>query len=179
MDMPAFLGATGDIIIALGALFMALYTFSEKFRKWIDGKLKDSDSIKNLNTKHKELEKKEQSLENNCELRSKKIDEICENLNNVIDKMDTKCDNLTKVIDKLDDKVEKDNKSTLLTLKSQIIDICSRVSRYGGITQADKQLLCELYHEYVDVWKENHYVKSEAKKVIEYASVIDDYKEVK
>ena len=151
MDMPAFLGATGDIIIALGALFMALYTFSEKFRKWIDSHLKNTDSIKNLNTKHQELENKEILLENNCELRSKKIDEIYENINNVIDKLDKKCDNITNVMDKIDDKVEKDNKSTLLTLKSQIIDICSRVSRYGGITSADKQLLCELYHEYVDV----------------------------
>ena len=86
-------------------------------------------------------------------------------------------DKLNTTIEKLNDKMEKDNRATLLTLKCQIIDICSRVSRYGGITQADKELLCELYTEYVDVWKQNHYVKSEAQKVIKSAPIINEYKD--
>ena len=151
------------VILGFGGAFASIYALSKKFRGWINNKLKDTDSIKELNKNQKTLETKETNLENTCQLRTKEIKDTLDKLNTTIDK--------------LNDKMEKDNRSTLLTLKCQIIDICSRVSRYGGITQPDKELLCELYTEYVDVWKQNHYVKSEAQKVIKSAPIINEYKE--
>lgn len=151
------------IILGLGGAFASIYALSKKFRSWINNKLKDTDSIKELNSKQKTLEGKEKNLETTCATRTKEIKDTLDKLNTTIEK--------------INDKIEKDNRSTLLTLKCQIIDICSRVSRYGGITQPDKELLCELYTEYVDVWKQNHYVKSEAQKVIKTAPIINEYKE--
>ena len=155
------LNTAGDIIVALGALFMALYTFSKKFRNWFNDKISKTESMQKLDARQTKLEKQEKDLENSCILRTQKIDKMCDQIN--------------EFVNKLEEKIDKDNKSTILSLKCQILDICSRASRYGGITAPDKQLLCELYREYVDVWKQNHYVKSEAKKVIETALIIDDY----
>ena len=162
MDLSQFFNILEGLLVTLGAGIASLYTLSKKFRKWINGKLRDTESIKELNKKQNFLENKENELENNCLLRKTEMSEMCETIN--------------RVIKKLDEFTEKDNKSTLLSLKCQILDICSRASRYGGITRPDKELLCELYHEYVDVWKQNHYVKSEADKVISNAKIIDDYK---
>ena len=150
-------------IIVIGGAFTSIYAFSKKFRSWVNNKLRSTDSFKELNDKQKTLETKEISLENACATRTKEINDTLKKLN--------------ETIDKLHEKMEKDTKSTLLTLKCQIIDICSRVSRYGGITQPDKELLCELYTEYVDVWKQNHYVKSEAQRVIQTAKIIKEYKD--
>ena len=163
MDWSKFFDIAEGVILGLGGAFASIYAVSKKFRSWINNRLKDTDSIKELNNKQKTLETKEKSLENTCAVRTKEIKDTLDKLNTTIEK--------------LNNKMEKDNRSTLLTLKCQIIDICSRVSRYGGITQADKELLCELYTEYVDVWKQNHYVKSEAQKVIKSAPIINEYKD--
>lgn len=163
MDFSQFFEILEGVLLSIGAGIAGLYTMSKKFRIWINNKLKDTDSIKDLNKKQTELEKKETALENSCALRSEKIDELY--------------NDIKKTINKIDAKLEKDKESTILTLKCQILDICSRASRYGGITKPDKELLCDLYHQYVDVWKENHYVKSEADKVIKTAKIINEYKE--
>lgn len=163
MDWSKIGDVIQSVLLGIGGAFAAIYGLSKKFRNWINNKLKDTESMKELNDKQKTLETKEENLESTCATRTKEIKDALEKLNTTIEK--------------LDNKMEKDNRSTLLTLKCQIIDICSRVSRYGGITQPDKELLCELYTEYVDVWKQNHYVKSEAQKVIKSAPIINEYKE--
>ena len=163
MDWSKFGDIIQSVLLGIGGAFAAIYSFSKKFRNWINNKLRDTDSMQELNNNQKTLETKESNFENTCVTRTKEIKDILDKLNTTIEK--------------LDNKMEKDNTATLLTLKCQIIDICSRVSRYGGITQPDKELLCELYTEYVDVWKQNHYVKSEAQKVIKNAPIINEYKE--
>lgn len=151
-----------DIIIACGAIVMGLYAFSGKFRNFINDKMKDTESIKNLENKSKKINERADKFESYCQQRSTEVKELC-----------TKVE---KMLEKLDAKVEKDKASTILTLKYEILDICSRAQRYKCITQIDKSLLCELYHEYVDIWKENHYVKSEADNVINNFPVVLEYK---
>ena len=151
-----------DIVVAAGAVMVGLYTFSKKFRTWFNDKIKDVDSIRDLENKSVKINARADKFEAHCKQRSSEITKLC--------------DKVEEMLLKLDDKVEKDKESTILTLKYEILDICSRANRYKSITQIDKELLCEWYHEYVDIWKENHYVKSEADKVIKTFPVVIEYK---
>lgn len=197
IDFAAIADTLVSIIVALGSIFAGVYGCSKKFRNWINNKLKDTDTMRSLTDRQDKDEKKIKSIETHCEQRSKEITNLCNKVEQILDKLDDKVDKLDdkvakldqtidkldekverleQTVDKLDTKVEKDKDSTILTLKYEILDICSRAIRYNGITNTDKLLLCELYHEYVDVWNENHYVKSEADKVIKTFPVIDEYK---
>ena len=165
-----------NLIVALGAIFAGVYGCSKKFRAWINEKLKSTDSIKDLDDKQSKLNQRADSFEDHCNKRSSELTQICDSIKDMLTKLDDRIDTLDTTIQKIENKVEKDKESTILTLKYEILDICSRANRYNGITNTDKLLLCELYHEYVDIWKENHYVKSEADKVIKTFNVIDEYK---
>ena len=162
MGIEEILTYFADFVAALAAILASIYSFSQKFRTWVNRKLKDPDSIKNLTKKQDELQKKHEELQGYYETKGKEFE-------NMFTKMD-------RVIDKIDKKLDKDADSAILTLKCEILDICNRANRYKGITASDKSLLCELYHQYVDVWKENHYVKSEADKVIKNFPILDEYK---
>jgi uncharacterized protein YoxC len=178
------------IILSLGAIFTAIYGTSKKFRAWINSKLKDTDTVKTIQQKCNEIEKKENKLKKEFDTKSSelstlciRVEKLCSTIEQQTDKIEQQIKTINKqikkdeeVINKVDDKLEKDNSSTILTLKYEIQDICSRAKRYGVITSVDKQLLCELYHEYVDIWHENHYIKSEALKIIENFGVVDEYK---
>lgn len=205
INFGQFADSIVNLIVALGALFAGVYGCSKKFRVWINTRLKDTDSIKDLDSKHKKLNERANSFEQHCNRRSNELTSVCNNIEDMltkldgrIDKLDTKIDQLDTRInnfddridkldkkiasldnttEKLDKKVEKDKESTILTLKYEILDICRRAKKYGCIVTSDKLLLCELYHEYVEVWHQNHYVKSEAEKVINTFDVIDEYNE--
>ena len=197
IDFAAIADTVVNLIVALGAIFAGIYGCSKKFRNWISEKLKGTDTIKSITEQQNKEAKQIKTIETHCEKRSKEIDTICQKISDMMDKLDQtidkigdKVDKLDQTVDKLDDKViklentvnkmdtkvEQDKDSTILTLKYEILDICTRATRYDCITQTDKFLLCELYHQYVDVWHENHYVKSEADKVINTFKVVDEYK---
>lgn len=193
-----------NIIVALGALFGGIYGCSKKFRNWINTKLKDTESIKDLDNKQSKLNQRADNFEQHCNQRSEALTKVCNNIQDMLQKLDNKINQLDKTavdldqkcktldnniqaldskiktldstLQKVDTKVEKDKESTILTLKYEIMDICTRANRYKGITDGDKKLLCELYYEYVDVWHENHYVKSEADKIIKTFPILDEYK---
>lgn len=139
-----------DIIASLGAMLGTLLVLSKKFRKWFGKLVKDSDEIVSL---------------------EKNIVEIKE----TIDKLNEKVETIDKDVKHIKNKLEENDQATILTLKYEILDICYRAKKYGGITKTDKEMLCELYHAYVEVWHENHYVKSEASKVIAESPTIDSY----
>ena len=160
-DISVIFNHFSDLVIALGGILGTIYAMSKKFRGWVNGKLKDTDSIKDLNKETASLREKTNTMADTCDVRSKELTNICKKMEGLINK--------------LEGKIEKDKESTILTLKYEILDICSRAERYHCITHIDKELLCELYHEYVEVWKENHYVKSEADKVINTYDVVDKY----
>lgn len=197
IDFAAIADTIVNVIVALGAIFAGIYGCSKKFRNWINDKLKDTETMRTLTDKQNKDEKKIKSIETHCEQRSQEINLLCDKISTMMDKLDQtvdkigdKVDKLDQTVDKLDDKVEKleqtvnklntkvekDKESTILTLKYEILDICTRAARYKAISKTDKLLLCELYHEYVDVWNENHYVKSEADKVINTFDVVEEYK---
>ena len=177
------------VIVALGTIFATIYASSKKFRSWINKKLKDTDTVQDLTKRQDNCDKKAKQLESHCQQRSTEIDALCNKIDTMLGKLDDKIDKLGTTVDNMEDKVnrlettvskmeqkvEKDKESTILTLKYQILDICGRADRYGCITKVDKSLLCELYHEYVEVWKQNHYVKSEADRVINSLPTVDKY----
>lgn len=139
-----------DILTSIGAILGGLLVCSKKFRNWFSKLIKDSTEIKNLT-------------------------ECIQKTNEKIDNIDKKVENITGDVKHIKDKLNQNDTTTILTLKYEILDICNRAKRYKGIVSTDKEILCELYHEYVDIWHENHYVKTEALNVIENFPIIDTY----
>lgn len=137
-------------LIAAGTICGFILTVSKKARKWLNDKISNTDVVKGIKNTNTNLVEKVESIEIN----QKKIEKELRNLKIVL---------------------EQDKATTLLTTKYEILDICNRAIRYEGIIPTDKELLCELYHQYVDVWKENHYVKSTADYVINNLPQIEKY----
>lgn len=104
-----------------------LLTCSKKFRSWFNNKIKDTDTINKID---------------------EKIDNISKDINN-IDKnnKETAAD-----VTEIKNIINKNNNSTILTLKYEILDICHRADRFKCITIADKALLSEMYDDYVNKW---------------------------
>lgn len=150
-DINAFFNILEKVLVSCGTIFAFFYSFSKKFRNWINDKIKDTESIKQL---------------------YEKIDKLSEK----VDIINKKFEKENIVVSTIDDKLKINNDTTILTVKYEILDICNRAHKYNGITEIDKKLLCELYHQYVDVWHENHYIKSTALKVIEEMPIIDKYR---
>lgn len=109
---------------------------------------------------------------------SDQLTELKESINildNKTDTLDTKLINTMKVIDDLTSKNKNEEKILLLDVKCGILNICRRANRFNGITLADKELLCELYEQYVHIWHKNHFIKSEADYVIDNLPTIEKY----
>lgn len=139
-----------DILAGAGAILGSILACSKKIRTKFSSMIRDDKSIQSLT-------------------------ESIETLNQKVDNIDNKVQNITEDVKHIKEKLEKNDTATILTLKYEILDICNRAKRYNGIVSSDKEILCELYHAYVEVWNQNHYVKSEAKKVIDTYPIIDSY----
>lgn len=139
-----------NILASLGGILGTLLVLSKKFRKYFSKLIKNSEEIVLL---------------------TKSIADLKE----IIDKLNEKVETVNKDVKHIKNKLEENDQATVLTLKYEILDICYRAKKYGGITRTDKEMLCELYHAYVEVWHENHYVKSEASKVMAESPIIDSY----
>lgn len=139
-----------DILAAAGGIFASILACSKKVRGKFSSMIRDDDSIQKM---------------------SKEIT----TLSTKIDKVDKKVEDITKDTTHIKEKSELNDIATVLTLKYEILDICNRAKKYNGIVSSDKEILCELYHNYVEIWRQNHYVKSEALNVINNFKIIDSY----
>ena len=116
-----------DILASIGAILGGLLICSRKFRIWFGKLVKDSTEIKKLTEQIKKIDEK-------------------------VDKIDKKVENITGDVKHIKDKLNQNDTATILTLKYEILDICNRAKKHNGIVSSDKETLCELYHEYVEVW---------------------------
>lgn len=148
--IQTILAAIEGIFLVGGTITGTVFSCSKKARKWLNDKISNTEVVKSIKKSSADL--------------SEKVDDIGINQK----KLEKELKNLKIVL-------EQDKATTLLTTKYEILDICNRAARYNGIISTDKELLCELYHQYVDVWKENHYVKSTADYVINNLPVVDKY----
>lgn len=161
IDLGLILRHLADIIVALASIMATIYASSKRVRTWVNDKLKNTNTIKNLETNITNMTKAQTEMLANFKVRDEQLQQTCDNIN--------------ELFNKLNDKVDRDNATTLLTLKYEILDICTRADENGCITRVDKELLCEMYKQYVDVWQQNHYVKSEIERVLSIYKVVDEY----
>lgn len=142
------------IIISFCSVCGTVYVF---FKKII---AKQTESIVS------QINKKLDDLKNTTDIVEEKVESLEKKLFNTIEQ-----------IGELQQRNKKGEKVLILDVKCDILNICRRANKYKGITLADKEVLCELYEQYVNVWHKNHFIKSEADFVINNLPTIDRYED--
>ena len=76
-------------------------------------------------------------------------------------KMDKQVSDINKSIEAQEGHLRQNDYCTVLSLRYQILNLCRLADKYKGLVYSDKTLLYELYHQYADNMKQNHYISDE------------------
>lgn len=86
-------------------------------------------------------------------------------------KMDQQVSDINKSIAAQDERLRQNDFCTILSLRYQILNLCRRADKHKGLIYSDKTLLYEMYHQYADNMKQNHYISDEFNRVNKFPEI--------
>ena len=76
-------------------------------------------------------------------------------------KMDKQVTDINKTLEAQEERLKQNDYCTILSLRYQILNLCRLADKHKGLIYSDKTLLYEMYHQYADNMKQNHYISDE------------------